>query len=550
MTDLGTLPGCINSEALAINANGQVVGTCQAVGSSGNDQYAFLYSNGKMTGLGTLPGGADSWAYGINSNGQVVGNTYTLTPSYSYQAFLYGNGTATALGGFDSVAHAVNDNGQVAGWNNVNGTHAFLYGNGTMTDLGTLPGDSFSYGYGINASGSVVGTSYTNTNSYHAFLYSNGKMTNLGTLPWCSTSEAYGINAGGQVVGDSDGHAFLYSNGAMIDLDPLHGTSYARGINDSGQAVGYFVSDSGDRAFLYSGGTSTDLNSLVASSWTLERAYAINDAGQIVGYGYNPQGQQDALLLTPVPEPSTFVLLSIGAAALLAYGWRKRGSLCLLHLVPVRHRFQSRIESSLPTGDFQMSSPSSNLRPVFAAIIGAGAIVFYIGSGTSSAGIISSGWTVSVNSAGDAGGGADSGSNTPTVTAWAQCNTDYQGDYGSSVVDLGTTLYANDGDQLTLNANVTGWGYESLFIDNKNGDPNDSFFQMGFPVVWTCPESGAYSLDIIVRIDNYSGGLAEEVVGPITSTPSIPEPSALTLLGSALLGLSTASLVRRRRAAA
>ena len=53
-------------------------------------------------------------------------------------------------------------------------------------------------------------------------------------------------------------------------------------------------------------------NSLIdtSSGWTLEEATAVNDNGWIVGQGYNSlTGQEDAVLLTPIPEPSTFVLL-------------------------------------------------------------------------------------------------------------------------------------------------------------------------------------------------------------------------------------------------
>src|SRR5262249_34939074 len=104
------------------------------------------------------------------------------------------------------------------------------------------------------------------------------------------------------------------------------------GINASDQVVGY----SGQDAFVYDTNRGmVDLNALIdpLSGWHLDNATAINDAGQIVGTGINSDGLTHAILLMPVPEPSTLVLAAIAFAGLAIV---RTGSLSLLVKVPLK----------------------------------------------------------------------------------------------------------------------------------------------------------------------------------------------------------------------
>jgi hypothetical protein len=73
-----------------------------------------------------------------------------------------------------------------------------------------------------------------------------------------------------------------------------------------------------------------DLNSLLEpnSGWILRDAQGINEKGQIVGFG-EFEGESRAYLLTPVPEPSTLFITSLGLLAAIGCqrtpaGWRRR----------------------------------------------------------------------------------------------------------------------------------------------------------------------------------------------------------------------------------
>jgi len=103
---------------------------------------------------------------------------------------------------------------------------------------------------------------------------------------------------------------------------------YAYGINNRGQVVGYVGSLSGGFPFLWEDGVVYDPNDLIPadSGWLLWKALDINDAGWIVGEGeFRPDSrtryEQRALLLIPVPEPASVLLL---VAALAAAGWHAR----------------------------------------------------------------------------------------------------------------------------------------------------------------------------------------------------------------------------------
>ena len=84
-------------------------------------------------------------------------------------------------------------------------------------------------------------------------------------------------------------------------------TTYASGINDSGQITGYLY-DSAGHAFVDSNGAFTDIN-VQGASFTY--AYGINDSGQITGYYYDSTGEF-SFIATPVPAPDSLALLSFG----------------------------------------------------------------------------------------------------------------------------------------------------------------------------------------------------------------------------------------------
>jgi probable HAF family extracellular repeat protein len=183
-----------------------------------------------------------------------------------------------------------------------------------MTNIGSLSDNS--RGYSINDAGLIVGYCFYSTSFYTtASLWDNVGITSLGSLG-SDYNYAWGINNYDQIVGESGSHAFLWENGSggMIDL----GIGSAVAINDYAQVVG----SSGGAAFLWENGTMYDLNTLLVggSGWMLSEATAINNVGQIVGSGLI-NGEIHGCLLTPVPEPTTLLILALGGLFL-----RKRKS--------------------------------------------------------------------------------------------------------------------------------------------------------------------------------------------------------------------------------
>jgi RHS repeat-associated protein len=115
-----------------------------------------------------------------------------------------------------------------------------------------------------------------------------------------TNSYAQGINNQGQVVGYWDatngGHAFLYQAGSVLDLGLLGlgatNNNYALSINNAGQVVGFSETTNGARAFLYKNGAVTNLGSLGGAG---SYAFGINQNGQIVGYVDTPEGARAIL---------------------------------------------------------------------------------------------------------------------------------------------------------------------------------------------------------------------------------------------------------------
>jgi probable HAF family extracellular repeat protein len=199
------------SVASGSNLNGTVVGYSR-IKTTQTLLRGFVWT--ASAGMQELPnfGGDTTYAAGINAGGAIVGgsNYFSGGPPH---AFIRRAGEdeltdLSTLGGDRSSATAINDNSQVVGYSqNPQGeSRAFLWTSDEgMTDLGTIASRTNSIATRINAAGEVVGYSYggPSPNGSLAFLWTKKRgMINLGAPPPpYGFSYAFGINSSGLVVG-------------------------------------------------------------------------------------------------------------------------------------------------------------------------------------------------------------------------------------------------------------------------------------------------------------------------------------------------------------
>ncbi len=343
--DLGTLGGN-SSQAAAINAKGEVVGSAQLADGK---IHAVLWEPGKAPiDLGTL-GGANSSALAINILGEIVGKADTA--SATDQPFaLQPGGSMTNLN--DALPQSFKDSGDVL--NSATGVNdtGVIVGKGTFNLIDLFVVDPYSFdlasgtvnlldvasgvGEAAGVSGTKVVSNLVSSNGTSQAVVEDingatsvvlptlaGITLKSSTVFGISTPNAAGIQFAAGIEVDTSGHITPVewkipqnSNQTTVEAqaggfvgDPTDIVVNERRVDvvDSVRNGEHFVT--ADFPPLTLGNnpvfTTVDLNDLLPanSGITLESVTGINDAGQICANG-TINGQEHAFRLTPViPGP-------------------------------------------------------------------------------------------------------------------------------------------------------------------------------------------------------------------------------------------------------
>lgn len=352
-TALGDLTGgAFNSQATTLSSDGTTV-VGYSISAAGTEAFRWNSTDG-MVGLGFLPGGSLSQARGVSADGSViigysttnVGPVNTIGDMFRWTSV----GGMTALGlystsnGFFTTSlspNTLSDDGTTIGYTYQSGLilagYIWTSATGSQMTFGSPGNGTFA----LSADGTIA-AGQTDLASGPAIWTSATGAVGLGNLPGGTFGEGRAMSPDGSFItgnaNSSNGNeAFYWSSGTgMVALGDLPGGTFdSRGlaINDSGAViVGYGNTATGQEAMIWDPNSGMrNLKDLLQygygidlTGWTLRQATGLSaDGTAISGWGINPLGQTEAWFAT-IPEPSSYALLILAAAALAGGTKRKR----------------------------------------------------------------------------------------------------------------------------------------------------------------------------------------------------------------------------------
>ena len=237
-----------NASANGINNAGSVVGTFRDLDLNGSvtnipvlwsNGAAFRLRGGVVTGVSASIGGA---ALAINTAGEIAGVTNALT---SLPAVWQSEAAAPRLltpNAFGGAATAINNAGAIAGYYSDGlRNRVVLWQPSGETDLGSLAEFGYSFAYGLNDRGDVVGMAVDSRGINQGFLRpggSSGAMVNLNAMlvpgSGAEVTTARAINVYGQIAGS----ATIAGQTRAVLLTPTGSVAWQAG---AGSANGSFA---------------------------------------------------------------------------------------------------------------------------------------------------------------------------------------------------------------------------------------------------------------------------------------------------------------------
>lgn len=222
-------------------------------------------------------------------------------------------------------------------------THALVW-NGTAASVVDLQPTGYegSYGAAVYENSQVGSATYHlagHASEQHAALWHGTAESFVDLHPmgygWSHAAAVWGNQQAGWGAVGFDAHALLWNGTAesVVDLNPVGFTSsYVYDVLNGkqvGGANGPAMSGIG-HALLWNSSADDyiDLHSFLADlPVTIARSFAtaISADGRIVGYGFTTNGNAMAVLWTPVPEPTNWILICLGVGSFLSA--RRTGAL-------------------------------------------------------------------------------------------------------------------------------------------------------------------------------------------------------------------------------